>query len=53
MSTDKHEVTQSLRNLERNSKSYRTRFIEANLIINAQAEKIQELETYIKNNYTG
>ncbi len=51
VSTDKHEVTQSLRNLERNSKSYKTRLTEANIVLNAQAAKIAELELFIKNNF--
>lgn len=47
---DKHETNEGLRNLEKNSKSYRTRYLEANLTIDALNTKIQELETYIKNN---
>lgn len=50
VATDKHESNIALRNLEKNNKSYRTRYIEANLTIDALNNKIQELETYIKDN---
>lgn len=53
VATEKHDTIQASRNLIKNNRSYRTRLAEANIIIDAQTAKIQDLENYIKNNLLG